>query len=487
MSRDHYKGVRKTRNLVVDADGNARALSSLYLDGDTYPLSKVLNVGSVNAAGAVTTLYVRATGSDTDGDGSAEKPFATIPAAFDAIPTFLRNQRYVIDCTGLGNVTLPAISDSEFRTRTFISGDPGTNNFANVSGEVPFYFLDSITVSADPTILATIDQSNITGTSVNAITGAITLETNLNLTLNQYKGKLISTNSAFPGITAIASNTAGPNSEIVLPSTYFPTGASGDFPVRVLEPSCTLQGAKFTWRNNLCGLTLSGLELDEVLTINGTPAPGIQLQVCVFNGGLSFYGPGTDPGVNASYCYFNGGSFSTLGCPFIFFDNVFDSMTFDFRGTTAGDAATIGQSIFNACGTIRGSSGQFPTGDMSIILKDSTLQNGTGDAVFVGPSDVADFVDLDISGYSGNGIVVDGSRVDLTRVTTTTANTGIGLVLTNGAQAKVSTNTTVSGAGGAYKVGDNAATAAVSGWTALGSSQENDLGATDPELCRLFR
>src|SRR3972149_5702989 len=111
-------------------------------------------------------IYVRTTGSDTTGTGSALLPYRTPLRALQDVPRLIAHDvRYIIDCTGLGTYELPdGYTLPDFVTEHLIVYDP-----------VPLYSLFSargaVTFEADSTVLEVIPPGEIVSVTGDPTTG----------------------------------------------------------------------------------------------------------------------------------------------------------------------------------------------------------------------------------------------------------------------------------------------------------------------------
>jgi hypothetical protein len=214
----------------LDPDTIARfgfALQSADALGDAVDVLMTGGASGVSSGGggtseavgttAAATLYVETTGSDATGDGSVGAPFATIQAALDSLPKFLR---HLVDIRiGLGNfvgfwvhgfVTDPAI--------------PGNMCGLRIRGTLADATLSTGTASGTISAVAT-------GAAVSDVTFSTVTDSTQSWTVDELKGLLLEivTGTSATSILPIVSNTA---TTITVAATTAFGGAAGTYRVR---------------------------------------------------------------------------------------------------------------------------------------------------------------------------------------------------------------------------------------------------------------
>jgi len=170
-------------------------------------------------------FFVRAAGDDSKDGLTAGNAFATMDRFWEQLALVRDGAQVICDNTG--------ITDSPGRivnTPPYL-GNIETGFTLTPVGHPLFFQTASLVIRAVPTLLATL---TVTGSSTDSVHGMRTLNTSDNLTLNQYQGKSI-IGSGVAEFGYIVSNTAGPNSDVVVSSSSVFTA-----PVQVEEPSASL-------------------------------------------------------------------------------------------------------------------------------------------------------------------------------------------------------------------------------------------------------
>lgn len=407
------------------------------------------NVRVPDANGVEKVLYVRLSGNDTTGDGSATKPFLTLTRALNEIPNILRDVRWIIDMTGMGTVQVGA----GVTVPPFVSTDPMfvTPTAASFQDKTK----GSVTIRSAMTNVTSIASADVTSTTVNTTTNQFTLVTNRNFTVNQLKGNIIvGSSGTAPVAYVVVSNTAGPNSSIVVAGTVVP-----DYPFSIVTQSTTLS----------CDANATCVKID---TLN---AP------VVFSG-LAFVNPTPAvPSVTvrmASNLEINMASLTSIRVTesnvvleaskitntVTLADNervtsqhsLFDTTTFGFdgaNGTLAWNQCMVTGA--NALGTPLSSARTLTS---LMLMTNTEVRQGTGDGVLV-DAGTASLTAVDLNTNAGNGLTIkDNAYATLSAVHSAGGNnTGFGLQLSDGAQAMVSATVDVAGTAGQLKVGNNAA------------------------------
>lgn len=467
----------------------------------------VVNVGAINDAGAgsgggdavigdpsangfipqsdIEYIYVRSGGDDAGGDGlTPATAYATIQRAFLDVPGRFQDKAYVIECTGLGTVDLGG-NDLSFPP---VDIDGGSITFTpeyNVTSNIGL--LANLTIVAEPTVASTIEAGDVTGTVVNPYSSYVTLQTNLNLALDELRGKIFVNQNNERKV--IVSNTAGPNSEIRT------IGAAGvfdpdDYPLQILEPSCRItNGGQIvggTPGQGTYGFNGIGIDVTSYLTGNifaflceitggcfWYPESNCFVSVSSFSGGGDFIS-GQPRGFGPSSCAFlnsGSGSYDFAGRVRTF-STVFDGGRYvRFTADSGGDDLPL-----PACIVVEG-------GEFSNMTFEGALR-------IEGGLQYGDLRGVDFASNSTGLLVKDGAYCKLSNCGSTIINSVRGVRLENGSQVELATNTIdIQGTTADYKVGNNADSAgAGAGWAAFANNeQEHDLSSGVPSMTRLFR
>jgi hypothetical protein len=435
-------------------------------------------------------INVRPGGDDVNGDGSLGNPYATLLRALQDVPMAIKEDTtYAIDMTGMGLVTVSnSIDLSNYIGDSYPHYDY-TNNWRAYHG--------ALTIQAEPTVIDTIEASDVTGVVTDPDSTLKTLQTTKSWAPGSLKGLIaIGPSGSFTSI-AIADNTA---TDIKLCTRYTPS-----YPLQIVEPSCELVADSSAYQifsiwNNKCSIAFCGIKLTGYSNAWGN-------SFTTFGGNeyISGYGAFFSAFRVGGYATSNNGTMRMVGCAIVgdgsqqsgwksawddFYNCYFEAVRRDEVGYHEPTFNEIQQAcIMDGCDPfgIGYAYNDIFTGAFVIykceirnglndgvqalscgfasMLKDVLIENCVGDAVYArGPV----YLDLADVGGSGNG--------------------GIGVKLTNGATAYHRWGTDVTGAGGDYQVGSNpAAAGGGAGWAAFaGPGFENDLGAIDPQLCRMF-
>lgn len=423
------------------------------------------------------TIYVRTTGDDTTGDGSSGTPYRTIKRALEDIPYLIYGERFIIDCTDLGQeavtspIQLPIIKSPD---STYYDSSP---DIAGFTVRAP------LTIQAEPTVLDTISGVELSGQTSDSVTTLRTLQTTKNYTLNQYQGKFV--RAANGAIYVIASNTAGPNSDIETTSYSNLTA-----PIEIIEPSAEI-------RNTSTGNAVESRHIQSKVQFNGiqltvasasswrygifieSSSAQIGFKACYIDGVFALNGL---VGPSYSSVYFTKRAMATGVA-----HNMFNCFAKDavIAGRNSGSGATdinfwFG-CIFDGCYAIGESSGINEYNRMSISLDRAYIKNGLSDGVYAGPGFLGRIRRTRIDSCAGHGIYVIGNNNITLLEVTGVSNSSLGLKLMNGCQVLKSGTVDITGTGGDYQVGANS----IGTWGGF-SGDENDLGATSPKMCRLF-
>jgi len=408
--------------------------------------------GLVGPSGSI-TLYVRPTGSNTTGDGSQSKPYATLAYALSQLAliglgTTVRN----IDVTGCnesyaGSLVVPPFISS---LQSSVDMDPPTP-LMNVPLAVNIY--------ATPTVVDTLqagDTSQTQDTNTQMLvkttqTVGAGITTNKTYMVDQMKGKII-IGAGLGQYGVCTGNTAGPNSVLSVASTTTNFTA----PIQICDPGATYQSndgsIPMIFDEITCGVQFSGVEVlgngNYAVLIENAPA-------VVFKGshvdGIQCIGGGWNGLLNSTYVtnkYYAQQAPNCIGC---FFDSLVDwaEICEPFSQLLShcvwDNCPPIGQNSellgfltdglsliqMNRCLVTNAQSVGLAHGGAPMVMNRVTLNDGADDAIFAqGP----------------------GGRLTLSRVIGT-GNAGYGLHADDGDHVQVDGNTNVTGEGGDLLVG----------------------------------
>jgi hypothetical protein len=424
---------------------------------------------------AETIIYVRSTGDDNTGDGRTTlTAYRTIRRALEDIPYIIYGERYIIDCTGIGQelntdaTLLPPIMSPD--ATVF---DPQPQGFTNKG---------PLTIQADPTVIDTISPAELVGQISDPTTQLRQIDTTKNYTADQHRGRMLRDVNGLLGV--ITTNSVGPGSR--LGTTQRTAWVA---PIDIIEPSAEIRnsdpagGNAFEMRNSNCQVQLNGIKmttanpssfryglwLDNYLS-------RVSMQLCYIDGFFGAIGA-CQPSFNASTIMKR---LAVSGMGLFMFNCFTDQAVIAIRnGGMSTDANFIYYGVFDGCGPFGGGTGIEDVNSVCTSLNYVQIQNGTGDGVFVSSGSLLKVNRLDVSNCNGDAISVQAANRTYLVNVTGAANTGIGIRITDGAQVRVA-SVSVAGLGGDYKIGGNA----ISPWGGF-TGDENDLGAVTPQICRM--
>jgi hypothetical protein len=440
-----------------------------------------------------TTIYARLApiGSDTDGDGSVNRPFASFARAILNVPHFINaGCRFIIDITGLGTETLPqdwAMPPIVAPADLFLIADQS------------FLFATPLTIRAYPQLSAAAAPTQlISAGTVSAVGPGLT---QLNVpgagwTPGALKGKqVLRSSGAFAATCCIFDNSATDLFLCNTPGAF--NGGTGPLvlapgeTVNIVEPSATLlappsgRGNAMLWSmtGNLnfqgvalaCTVPSAGnggpafvnalnpafelCTLDEVDFINCGP-----VQVAPLSTTVTGYVNAWSSQLTPRRSYWNGvgaGYFAATGDPVI--------------GALNCNNSEWRQTVFDGCFPVAkaaGVAGIVPAVELGFL--NCWWLNTQGDAInAVSPTriDVTD-CQIDgsqaINGYDGNAITLSGPLQSLLSGVTGTGNANLGVRTDDGAHVLADAGVSVTGTAGNYKNGNNV----VGSW---GSGNDVDL------------
>lgn len=187
MTRDHYSGVPKFRNVIVNPE------NKLDIEGIIRPpISPKQHISAIDEAfilegqeGVTNTIYVRTTGNDTTGDGTLDKPYATIQKAFSVFPFTFKDATYTIDITDMGTIS---VTD----TLTFPAVVCDTPRNIDLTLPVDVLLTYGVILRATPTTVLTLESSDITSFTGKSTTGLKVINLNSSiLTPGAHVGQFI--------------------------------------------------------------------------------------------------------------------------------------------------------------------------------------------------------------------------------------------------------------------------------------------------------
>lgn len=442
------------------------------------------NVTPIDGAGALNNIFVRSTGSDADGNGrTVATAYRTLRRALQDVPSFIVNEQYVIDCTGMGVET----SADTLNIGPYLSGDGIILNFAP---DVPGGLIEGpLTIQAVPDIDVTVPVADRTGTAAQATTGLLTYTTNVDMgALDAQRGRFLwSTPDATFRVAVVTGNTAGPNSDASVTS-QLAVAAGSDLVIG--RPSATINTTSvgdpaLAVRNNGCVTVIQGLGFTTAGANNAVAVEGMSARVrfllCQMEG-VFMFGSSHIPGLAA--CFIDGGDLTFGGGgPQISLSLFRLITTWDIRNVGSGaDAMTFSSCVFDTCAPV-GSSFVDRANTWSIKLSNCEIKFATGDGFFCPPGGVGELEDCQVHDSVGNAVTVDAGFMSLTNVDSSVggANAGLGILATNGAVVRARATTSVSGTGGDYQCGGN-----VAGAYPVPAGRETDLAAVAPQLCMIY-
>jgi len=425
-------------------------------------------------------IYANAGGSDVVGDGSVGNPYRTFLRAIQDVPLNIKlGESWVLDLTGLGVENLAGV----YRLPHFIGSQSTTAFDFGAPSYIETMYSD-IVIRATPTDVLNIPAGNITGQVADPTTGHITVQTNLALVPGAHVGQIIQGAGVFEA-HIVVSNTA----------TDLETTATAAF-----TPDIVLQTQSATLRNS------DGASTSPVMDVSG-------LNANLGLGGIAF--DHANAGSNVSLAFErNTGEVFMLSCSVaglrsndaflrtntnyitralnvssvavLAFADFYDTVNND--STYAIDAYGENQFI-NCIWEAPSTPIHRHTGDgatMAHLQMDSCIvRNAAGFGVEIHKC-YADIIDCLIEGSGAAGIFVTEQGFLYLEACDGLLNTTLGCQINDGAQVNVSGVLGLTGAAGDYQCGDNAAAAgAGAGWAAL--TNETDIGAVAPELCRAYR
>src|SRR5512135_102441 len=339
-----------------------------------------------------TTIFVRPApvGSDTEGDGSAEHPLATLQFAVTKVPLFIQaGVRYFIDVTGIDETLPPGYTLPAWKS-------PYTLDFYGAfdEGNAFFLFQAGVNIVADPKPASTIpladtivnpgDVASVTFDPITAhplikLTAPRGSWTNTNL-----QGKQIV--SAIGGVENSTISQVLTNDTIELDATLVPT-----FPIQITEPSATLRvstapiaSAAGLNATNIDSISFSGLRILSTDGGTGLSAVGNGVTLCQMceleNADIESVNQVNNRIVR---CWCRG--FFAFGNSFVLVNSFFNNVIFSIVGN-APNAIAINRSTFDGCDPIEPLAAQpgvptFSSLAATFAVGSTAIRNGNGDGI----------------------------------------------------------------------------------------------------------
>lgn len=425
------------------------------------------------------TWYVRPGGSDGNDGTSPATAFATIQRAWEELRTNVFGLIQRIDITGMKGANAITKTDGQLLFPAIVAGvindlDATATGPDNLFSQQPLQY-----VAEMDEILAV----TIAGTSQDAVTNLATITVNEALTPNAHVGQMLIGSGPFEhGV--IVSNT-GNDLVLATNNTTF-TG-----PVAIYEYGAEIQAGDsanfFTSSGSLmqveCGLLLSGIKFSSTadsksfgLAIYSTNVP-VVLQQCDF-AGLDVNGPQATT-MDCNYIHAQGGnggwSLTEAGAAAVqsrhsFYDNL------QFIGWDTPWVILL-NGWFEAP--------QDPVGRQHGLcsrlgLENVEVQNAAGIGVRSRHLDHTSMLNVRIANSASHAAeFLGGVGAHVMDNVQGAGNGGFGARLLDGAQLNAQGGTGVTGGSGDVDLGG-------SGATAWGAAPATDVGAANPEFCRLF-
>jgi len=424
------------------------------------------------------TWYVRSTGSDANDGTSPATAFATIQRAWEELRTNVFGLIQRIDITGMKGANAITKTDGQLLFPAIVAGlnndlDVGASGPDNLFSQQPLQYVAEM----DEILAVTINSA-----SQDAVTNLATITVNEALTPNAHVGQmLIGSGPLEHGV--IVSNTG---TDLVLATSTTAFSA----PVAIYEYGAEIRAGDsanfFTSAGSVmqveCGLLLSGIKFSSTadskasgLAIYAEEVP-VVIQQCDFvgldvsgpqattmdcnyfhsqggNGGLSLTDAG-GVGVQSRHSFYDVLEFIAWDTPWvILFNGWFDSPK-DPVGRTHGICSRLD-------------------------LENVEVQNALGVGVRSRHLDHTGLLNVRIANSGGDAAeFLGGVGLHVMDNVQGTGNGGFGADLKDGAQLQALNGTGVTGASGDVNLGG-------AGATAWAGAPATDVGAANPQFCRL--
>jgi len=407
------------------------------------------NVITTSQNNTINKRYIRTTGSDTTGDGlSPGTAWRTLKHALDQKPVFHHNELWVYDITGIteshpGGLALP----------------PTFGNNTLVYDWSAWHVLTyEVTLTAEPLVLNTITAGNIVSQTLDAVTGLATLTTNLSLTPDVYKGKLIKGSGVFE-FGRISTHTAT-TFELTSYSTFTAPITICDPGAEIINSDPFSSAGAFEVSGSSCAFGAFGIKFTNAYTANG---------ICfVVSGQTTAEILGCDFGDCEYSLSLSGGAYAAVDWCYAYTAKVYLDSAFCqyrcsyFRSVSwrlySSPGVFLYASILDACSPFGGNAGgnNFP---LAINVENCLIRSAVASGVYYHGGGHSLVANTRIGGSATDAIIAElPGNLGLVNVQNITAlpNTGVGLRILNGCHAQADVATAVSGVAGAYKVGGNA-------------------------------
>jgi len=477
MSRDHYRGVPKTRDAIVRPDGTVEPLDKIRQD---------LGLGSGGASGPVvqvgwtstTNIYARSTGSDTSGSGTLASPYRTLVRCLEDVPNITDGSDVFIDISSIGTETvlgplrLPPVLGS--RKRAVVTNGKTLRS--------DYRFARPFNIYAEPTVIQTFTVSS-TASATTSLRKSYTL-TGAGWVPDEHKGRFVIGAGQFH-TAIIVGNT---EDTIVVSANLAFTGQ-----LSIVEPSATLKcdyisnpggvlfAEAFTTGNVNVDLAITGVAFEHNASGQSIRVYGGQdnfFELCSFDG-VSM--GGSEGIIKYNGCLFNGQvdwERSTVDFDYCFFNN---AVIPEFNA---------GNSAYGGCTLL----GIGPLGSDPVYNRDRahpnqhvencTIVSGTGDGIVAFNVSRSFVGDTTIDYCAGDAISADRGANLVVRTVTGANNGGYGVLVNNAAQVEIRTGA-VTGALGDFKVGTLLNPSTWAGFVSAGGNML-DVNTVSGTLSRMF-
>jgi hypothetical protein len=474
MSRDHYKGVPKTRDAVIDGAGEIKPLAKQNLDNIVTAVDyfKVKSSDSL----ITETVYARLTGDDSNGTGTLENPYRTFIKCMEHVSSVTNNVRWVIDITGIGTETYT----EKYHLPIFRSNiDPALDISPPVDEE--FVSLASLNIFATPTDVETV---SVTSSSTNATTSMKEYtDSSKSWAADAYKGMFAqgANQFEFGTIYGNTSDTIQVASSVALAS-----------PITIVQPSAVLkfgpasdpfaEGA-FAIHGAPSSIAFGGIGFDRNSSSGGAfvlhHTGNSSFILCDFKGGfhIRYGGYTTMDACHIDNSYAQDGSAVVLRQSFLH-----DIATFSVHGDGGmGLDYWLGNRFENMSALGHGGNAE---GNLGFTYEKCSVVSGTGVGIDYNGGSAARIVSCEILDCASHGVEATGpGRLSLSNVDGT-GNASYGVRVNNGSQVSVTSTTAITGDSGDFKVG----VLADGDWTSFNAGFRNqiDTTATSGTLARIF-
>lgn len=367
------------------------------------------------------TIFVRPApvGSDTEGDGSAEHPLATLQFAVTKVPFFIpADTRYFIDVTGINETLPPGFTLPAWKASSVIdfygAFDVG-NQF--------FLFRAAVNIVADPKPASTIPLADTvinvsdlfggtvaTGVSQDPITSHILIKLaapRASWTTANLQGKQVVVATGGVANSTISQAITNDTIELNADDLFLVT-----FPIQIVEPGATFQVSSGDANggliaNNIDSISFSGLKIVPTDSQLGLIAFGNGITLCQMCELLNPDIESVNQALNRTVRTWVYG-FCIFGNATAIVNSQFSFGGFGGQVGVAPLNMIINRSTFDGFDPIETTSNQpgtptFPAMASDITITDTAIRNGTGDGIIF-HGGFAHLSGVDISSCNGNGI-----------------------------------------------------------------------------------